>query len=91
MKQSELITNTAVLTGLTKAAVEKVLDAVADVVTGALKDGGDATLPSIGKLTTSRKEARIGRNPMTGSAHPIPARTVVKFRVAKALKDAVAG
>lgn len=90
MNQSELITKTAALSGLTKAAVGKVLDAATDVVTGSLVFGEDVALFGLGKLTTSHKEARIGRNPRTGESHPIPARTVVKFRVAKALKDVVA-
>ena len=91
MNQSELITKTAALSGLTKAVVGKVLDAATDIVTGSLCDGDDVALFGLGKLTTAHKEARVGRNPKTGEAHPIPAHTVVRFRVAKALKDAVAG
>lgn len=91
MNQSEIVARTASITGLPKTAVDHVIKTAADVITAALRDGDDATLPGLGKLVTSRKEARIGRNPMTGSAHPIPARNVVKFRVAKALKEAVAG
>ena len=47
------------------------------------------TIPGIGKLVLVERKARIGRNPATGEQIQIPAKTVVKFRVAKACKDAV--
>jgi DNA-binding protein HU-beta len=49
------------------------------------------TLPGIGKLVLVNRKARIGRNPATGEQINIPAKKVVKFRVAKACKDAVLG
>jgi len=49
------------------------------------------TLPGIGKLVLVNRKARMGRNPATGEAISIPAKTVVKFRVAKAAKEAVLG
>jgi len=49
------------------------------------------TLPGIGKLVLVNRKARIGRNPKTGEQIQIPAKTVVKFRVAKAAKEAVLG
>ena len=51
------------------------------------KDG--FTLPGLGKLVKVRRKARTGRNPATGEAIKIPAKTVLKFRIAKAAKDAV--
>lgn len=47
------------------------------------------TIPGIGKLVLVDRRARMGRNPKTGEAIQIPAKTVVKFRVAKACKEAV--
>ncbi len=47
------------------------------------------TLPGIGKLVLVQRKARMGRNPQTGEAIKIPAKKVVKFRVAKAAKDAI--
>jgi len=47
------------------------------------------TIPGIGKLVLVNRQARVGRNPATGEQIQIPAKTVVKFRVAKACKDAV--
>jgi len=49
------------------------------------------TLPGLGKLVLVHRKARMGRNPATGEAIKIPAKKVVKFRVAKACKDAVLG
>ena len=47
------------------------------------------TIPGIGKLVLVNRKARVGRNPKTGEQIQIPAKTVVKFRIAKAAKDAV--
>jgi DNA-binding protein HU-beta len=53
------------------------------------KDG--FTIPGLGKLVKVRRKARLGRNPATGETIQIPAKTVLKFRIAKAAKDAVLG
>jgi DNA-binding protein HU-beta len=49
------------------------------------------TLPGLGKLVLVNRKARMGRNPQTGEAIKIPAKKVVKFRVAKAAKEAILG
>lgn len=49
------------------------------------------TIPGIGKIVLVNRKARIGRNPATGEQIQIPAKRVVKFRVAKAAKDAILG
>ena len=49
------------------------------------------TLPGIGKLVLVNRKARMGRNPATGESIKIPAKKVVKFRIAKAAKDAILG
>ena len=49
------------------------------------------TIPGIGKLVVVNRKARMGRNPQTGEALKIPAKRVVKFRVAKACKEASLG
>lgn len=54
-----------------------------------VKTSGEMTLPGLGKLVKKHRAARQGRNPLTGATIQIPAKTVVKFRVAKAAKDAV--
>ncbi len=61
-------------------------------VTTALKDvrqDGEFNLPGLGKLVKKSRAARQGRNPLTGATIQIPAKTVVKFRVAKSAKDSV--
>ncbi len=55
------------------------------------KKSGSFTIPGIGKLVLIRRKARMGRNPQTGKAIKIPAKTVVKMRVAKPVKAAVLG
>lgn len=74
-----------------KAVVEQVIDALGKVAQEQLANGGEVTLPGIGKLTVAEKAARKGRNPKTGEEIDIPAKRAPKFSAAKALKDAVAG
>jgi DNA-binding protein HU-beta len=62
------------------------------LVTLAYKNAKDGfTIPGLGKLVKVRRKARLGRNPATGETIQIPAKTVLKFRIAKAAKDAVLG
>ena len=89
MNQAELISAVAERTGLTKTEVEKALVAVAYSAQGALKRGDDVALPGLGKLKTVARAARTGRNPKTGAAVEIPAKTAVKFSPAKELRDAM--
>ncbi len=90
MNQSELIIKTAQGSGVSKKDVEHVLKTAGDVISAALVEEGEAVLPGLGKLVTQHQAARTGTNPKTGEALLIPARKAVKFKVAKALKDAVA-
>lgn len=91
MNQSELILKTAQISGITKKDVEHVLKTAGDVIGAALIEEGEAILPGLGKLVTTQLAARTGHNPKTGKPVAIPARKAVKFKVAKALKDAVGG
>ncbi|HEV7257296.1 MAG TPA: HU family DNA-binding protein [Bosea sp. (in: a-proteobacteria)] len=90
MTKNELIAAVAEATGKTKADVSAVLASLAEVATKALKDGSDVTLGGIGKLSAATREARQARNPSTGAMIDVPAKTVVKFKVAKDLADTVA-
>ena len=65
------------------------LDELAKTALAETKKNGVFVLPGIGRLVKSARKARMGRNPATGEAIKIPAKTVVKFRVAKAAKDAI--
>lgn len=91
MNQSELIIKTAQVSGISKKDVEHVLKTAGNVIGVALVEEGEAILPGLGKLVTQQKDARDARNPGTGEIIHVPARKAVKFKVAKALKDAVAG
>ncbi len=61
-----------------------------DVAIKETKKGGVFVLPGLGRLKKSNRKARMGRNPQTGEPIKIPAKTVVKFYVAKAVKDSIA-
>ena len=63
--------------------------AYADMAIAETKKNGVTVLPGIGRLVRVDRKARMGRNPATGEAIKIPAKKVVKFRVAKAVKDAI--
>jgi DNA-binding protein HU-beta len=65
------------------------LEVITDIALREVKKNGEFTLPGIGKLIKQKRKARMGRNPATGASIKIPAKTVVKFRVAKAAKEAV--
>ena len=66
------------------------LEALANTAIKETKKSGVFVIPGLGRLVKSNRKARIGRNPQTGEPIKIPAKTVVKFRVAKAAKDAIA-
>lgn len=91
MNQSELIAKTAAISGESKKAAEAILKAAADVIASTLKEGGEVTLPGLGKLYVKDRAARSGRNPKTGESIEIPAGKVPGFKAAKLLKDAVGG
>lgn len=74
---------------ITKKAATEILNHLAELSYKHAKNS--FTLPGIGKLVLVKRKARMGRNPQTGEAIKIPAKKVVKFRVAKACKDAVLG
>lgn len=71
--------------------IESMLDALADTIQAELCLGQQVKLPGVGTLTPVGRKGRKGRNPQTGAEIEIPATTAVKFKPAKALKDAVAG
>jgi len=74
---------------LSKKAASSVIDEMATLAITETKKAGSFTLPGIGKLVLSKRKARVGRNPATGESINIPAKTVVKMRIAKACKEAI--
>jgi len=89
MTKAQLVTQIADKADLTKATASSVLEIIASTAVVETKKNGQFVIPGIGKLVKAKRKARMGRNPQTGAAIKIPAKTVVKFRVAKACKDAV--
>jgi DNA-binding protein HU-beta len=89
LTQSEIVSQLANATELTKVQVRGFLEAQSKLAYKNAKNG--FTLPGLGKLVLVNRKARMGRNPATGEAIKIPAKRVVKFRVAKAAKDAIVG
>ena len=90
MTQTEIVNSLAEGSGLKKTEVKGLFDALAALATDEVKKNGEFTLPGFGKLVKATRKAREGRNPATGKPIKIPAKTTVKFRLGKALKDAVA-
>ena len=66
------------------------LEQLTDVAVKETKKSGIFVIPGLGRLVKAHRKARLGRNPQTGEPIQIKAKTVVKFRVAKAAKDAIA-
>ncbi|MBI2214544.1 MAG: HU family DNA-binding protein [Acidobacteria bacterium] len=89
MTKSQIADALAQSTGVTKKIAVQFLDELAALAYKQAKNS--FTLPGLGKLVLVQRKARIGRNPATGASIKIPAKKVVKFRVAKACKDAVLG
>lgn len=89
MTQSEIVNSLADSSGLKKAEVKGLFDAIADLAVREVRSNGEFTLPGFGKLVKTTRKAREGRNPATGAIIQIPAKTTVKFRLGKAMKDAV--
>lgn len=89
MTKSQVADHLAEKVGITKKVAAQLLEELASL---AYKQAKNVfTLPGIGKLKLAQRKARMGRNPQTGAPIQIKAKTVVKFRVAKAAKDAILG
>jgi DNA-binding protein HU-beta len=87
--KSQIAAEIAEKNGISKKSAVEILEQIADL---AYKNAKNTfTLPGLGKLVLVNRKARIGRNPATGESIKIAAKRVVKFRVAKAAKDAILG
>lgn len=87
ISKSETLNRLAEKTGLPKKQVASVLDELATLSYKEARNG--FTFPGVGKLVVVDRKARLGRNPATGETIQIPAKRVLKFRIAKQAKDAV--
>lgn len=85
--KAQVLTAIAEEAGITKKQASAALESLIGMAYKGAKDG--FTIPGLGKLVLVQRKARIGRNPATGAEIKIPARKALKFRLAKACKDAV--
>ena len=89
LTKSQIVASVAETAGITKKQAGEILEII---VALAYKNAKNSfTLPGLGKLVLVQRKARLGRNPATGETIQIKAKKVVKFRVAKAAKDAILG
>jgi DNA-binding protein HU-beta len=89
LTKSQVVTHLAEKSGIQKKAVTGLLEEMVALAAKECKGGGQFVIPGLGKAVKASRKARMGRNPQTGEAIKIPAKTVVKFRLAKAFKDSV--
>ncbi|MBU1705604.1 HU family DNA-binding protein [Patescibacteria group bacterium] len=89
MTKSQMMAKLAEEVAMSKKDVQDFLDKLTELAYREVKSNGEFVLPGFGKFVKVHRKERMGRNPATGESIKIPAKTVVKFRVAKAAKDAV--
>lgn len=89
MTQTQLVRELAGNLGVNNKIAKQFIESYAAVAVRETKKNGMFVIPGIGRLVRVERKARIGRNPATGEPIKIPAKKVVKFRVAKAVKEAI--
>lgn len=89
LTKSQIQTELGEKLGISKKEAANFLEVLAEFALDQVKTNGEFSLPGLGKLVKQHRKARMGRNPATGEEIHIKAKTVVKFRVAKAAKEAV--
>ena len=91
MTKTELQNALAAATETNKRTAGVFLDTLGELAYKEVKKNGEFVVPGFGKLVKQKRKARVGFNPKTQKKIKIPAKTVIKFRVAKAAKDGVLG
>ena len=89
LTKSQILQALAEKMGKTRKEASDMMEALVSLAYSETKSAGEFTIPGLGKLLKKHRDARMGRNPATGESIKIAAKTVVKFRVAKAAKDSV--
>jgi DNA-binding protein HU-beta len=89
MTKAQIVTHFAEKFELPKRTASEIVDEMASLAISEINKAGSFTLPGIGKLVLQKRKARKGRNPATGESINIPAKTVVKMRIAKACKETI--
>ena len=90
MTQTQLVRSLAESVEVPNKTARTFLDNLSALAINEVKKNGVFVVPGLGRLVKAHRKARMGRNPQTGEPIQIKAKTVVKFRVAKAAKDAIA-
>jgi DNA-binding protein HU-beta len=90
MTKTQVVRHLAEKLGTTNKMAADFLEHLADTAVKETKKNGLFVIPGLGRLVKANRKARMGRNPQTGEPIQIKAKTVVKFRIAKAAKDAIA-
>ena len=91
LTKTQLIRHLAEKTELPNKTAAAFLEQLADTAIKETKKNGIFVVPGLGRLVKAHRKARVGRSPMSGEPIQIKAKTVVKFRVAKAAKASIAG
>ncbi len=91
LTKAQIIAQLAEKNELTKKQIAAVLESFAELAYKETKKNKKFTIPGIGILKLNKRKARMGRNPATGEAIKIPAKTAVKMTVSKACKEAILG
>jgi DNA-binding protein HU-beta len=89
MTQTQMVKSLAGSCEVPNKTAKAFLECLSSMAIAEVKKNGVFVLPGIGRLVRVERKARMGRNPATGESIKIPAKKVVKFRVAKAAKDAI--
>jgi len=89
MTKAQIVSHFSERCELSRRRVAEIMDEFAALAVSETRNAGSFILPGIGKLVLSQRKARMGRNPATGEAIKIPAKTVVRMRVVKAAKEAI--
>jgi len=87
--KAQIVAHFAEKLDMPKRIVSAFLEELCMLAVMQTKDAGSFVIPGIGKSVLSKRKARMGRNPATGEAIKIPAKTVVKIRLAKSFKEAI--
>ena len=89
MTKSQIMADLSERWGVSKKQAGEMYDGLVELVYGEIKRAGEVAFPGLGKMVKKSRAARMGRNPATGETIKIPARTVLKFSVSKAAKEAL--
>jgi len=89
MTKAQILDHFAAKYEFSKVTAASIFDEIVTLAASEIKEAGSFTIPGLGKLSTSERQARVGRNPSTGEQIQIAAKTVVKMKLAKGCQDTI--